>query len=103
MARVWINPAFQKKEENKEEIQKKSFKSQEEENVKKSSALPVHQAQSREFFQKLIDMKNYLTITFYDGSILRGKLKWFDTQSICMEQEGKEIVFDSKNIMFYRS
>lgn len=98
MAKIWVNPAFKKKE--KEENKKENKKT---DKTSLSSILSGPQRLSRKFLQKLIDNKTQTTIVFYDGTSIAGKLKWFDNHSICFEESGIEMIFDTKNIVYYRS
>ena len=91
MAKVWINPAYKKKEKKEEAKPKKEV-----------SPFSGPQKASKKFLQKLVDGKTLISVVFCDTSSVEGKLKWFDNHSISFEADGKEELFDTKNIIYYR-
>jgi len=95
MAQVWINPALKKKESSGEEKDSAARK-------KEDALLKGPQKVSKKFLKKLIENKTATTVVFYDGSSECGKLKWVDNQSVCLDRDGKEMIFDGKNIVYYR-
>jgi hypothetical protein len=98
MPKIWINPAF-KQEEDKKKIVKETAKPLDKRLLLSGKSKNL----AKEFFQNLIDRKTSVCVTFYDGTSEKGKLKWVDIQSICLEQDTGDMVYDSKNIMYYRS
>ncbi|MEQ8222222.1 MAG: hypothetical protein ABRQ37_07985 [Candidatus Eremiobacterota bacterium] len=101
MPKIWINPAFKQQEDKKKASEEKKTTSPASD--KKLLLSGKSKNLAKEYFQNLIDRKTHITVTFYDGSSEEGKLKWVDIQSICLEQDKGEVVYDSKNIMYYRS
>ncbi|MEQ8188037.1 MAG: hypothetical protein ABRQ39_08715 [Candidatus Eremiobacterota bacterium] len=99
MPKIWINPAFKQQEDNKKTSEEKKVTPLD----KKLLLSGKSRNLAKEFFQNLIDRKTHISVTFYDGTSEEGKLKWVDIQSICLEQDKGDIVYDSKNIMYYRS
>lgn len=104
MPKIWINPAFKQEEDKKKTSEAKIITKEPGETLNKKLLLSGKSKNlAREFFQKLIDKKTHVSVTLYDGTVEEGKLKWVDIQSICLEQSKGEVVYDSKNIMYYRS
>ncbi|MEQ8167928.1 MAG: hypothetical protein ABRQ38_03455 [Candidatus Eremiobacterota bacterium] len=101
MPKIWINPAFKQQEDKKKVSEEKKITSPALD--KKLLLSGKSKNLAKEFFQNLIDRKTHISVTFYDGTSEEGTLKWVDIQSICLEQDKGEIVYDSKNIMYYRS
>ena len=101
MPKIWINPAFKQQEDSKKVSEEKKIALSTSD--KKLLLSGKSKNLAKEFFQNLIDRKTHISVTFYDGTGEEGKLKWVDIQSICLEQDKGEIVYDSKNIMYYRS
>lgn len=99
MPKIWINPAFKQEEDKKKTSEEKKITMTD----KKLLLSGKSKNLAKEFFQNLIDRKTHISVTFYDGTSEEGKLKWVDIQSICLEQDKGEVVYDSKNIMYYRS
>jgi len=99
MPKIWINPAFKQQEDKKKTSEEKKVTPLD----KKLLLSGKSKNLAKEFFQNLIDRKTHISVTFYDGTSEEGKLKWVDIQSICLEQDKGDIVYDSKNIMYYRS
>ena len=104
MPKIWINPAFKQEEDKKKTLEEKKITKETAKPLDKKLLLSGKSKNlAREFFRNLIDRKTHISVTFYDGSNEEGKLKWVDIQSICLEQDKGEVVYDSKNIMYYRS
>jgi hypothetical protein len=92
----WINPAF-KKQKIQEDKENKNIPDK----GIKTSLYPLKK--SIEFFQKLCDTKASVRIVFYDKTDITGRMKWFDTLSICLDCDNKEMIFENRNIMYYRT